>query len=99
MSSDDKKSPKRLTDSDIKTEQQTGRRGFLGMMAVGGAAGATAALTGNPASAQSTDVDNGNWTDAGGCGRGGGGLYTGMTDADNGNITDAGGYGRGAPYC
>jgi hypothetical protein len=100
MSSDDKnKTPKTLSDSDIKTEHAAGRRGFLGLVALGGAAGAATALTGGSAQAQSTDVDNGNWTDRGGCGRGGGGLYTGGTDADNGNITDAAGYGRGAPYC
>jgi hypothetical protein len=99
MSSDDKKTPKTLSDGDIKTEHNAGRRGFLGMMAVGGAAGAAAALSGGSAQAQATDVDNGNWTDRGGCGRGGGGIYTALTDADNGNITDAAGYGRGAPYC
>jgi hypothetical protein len=103
MSSEDGKNDKTerstLADDDIKTVQHAGRRGFLGMMAVGGAAGAAAALSGGPAAAQSTDRDNGNWADRGGCGRGGGGLYTGRTDADNGNITDRGGYGRGAPYC
>lgn len=96
MRDDDKKKPgaeKTLTDDQISTDR--GRRNFLGMMAVGGAA----ALTGTPAAAQSTDADNGNWTDRGGCGRGYGGLYTGLTDADNGNITDAVNYGRGAPYC
>lgn len=100
MSSDDtKKTPKTLSDADITTSHDPGRRGFLGMAAVGAAAAGAAALPGSPASAQSTDADNGNWTDRGGCGRGGGGIYTGVTDADNGNITDAGGYGRGAPYC
>ncbi|MEQ8367829.1 MAG: twin-arginine translocation signal domain-containing protein [Roseicyclus sp.] len=99
MSSEDKKTPKTLADTDIKTEHNAGRRGFLGMVAVGGAAGAAAALSGGQAQAQSTDIDNGSWTDRGNCGRGGGGIYTGRTDADNGNITDAGGYGRGAPYC
>ena len=99
MSSDDEKTLKTLSDSDIKTERPSGRRGFLGLMALGGAAGAAAAISGGEAQAQSTDRDNGNWTDRGGCGRGGGGLYTGRTDADNGNITDRGGYGRGAPYC
>jgi hypothetical protein len=101
MSSDDedKKTRQTLTDSDIKTERQAGRRGFLGLMALGGAAGAATALSGGQAQAQATDVDNGNWTDRGGCGRGGGGLYTARTDADNGRITDQAGYGRGAPYC
>ncbi|BDW86787.1 hypothetical protein [Roseicyclus marinus] len=101
MSSEDPKktAPKTLSDSDITTVHHSGRRGFLGLMAVGGAAGAAAALTGNSAQAQSTDSDNGSWTDRGGCGRGGGGIYTGRTDADNGNITDSAGYGRGAPYC
>jgi hypothetical protein len=99
MSKDDKKTKRTLSDSDIKTEHAAGRRNFLGLMAVGGAAGAAAALTGGQAQAQSTDSDNGSWTDRGGCGRGGGRIYTGSTDADNGNITDSAGYGRGAPYC
>ncbi len=97
MSSDKKK--KTLTDSDIITDHPTGRRGFMGLMAAGGVAGATATLAPRAASAQSTDADNGAWTDAGGCGRGGGGVATGATDADSGNITDAAGWGRGAPYC
>lgn len=102
MSSDDKKTPTTLSDNDITTEQKTdsGRRGFLGMMAVGGAAAGAAALTGTEANAQVTDSDNGSWTDRAGCGRGSGGFYTGVTDADNGSAgTDAGGYGRGRPYC
>jgi hypothetical protein len=97
MSSDDDK--KTLTDADITTDRPTGRRGFIGLMAAGGVAGAAASFTARPASAQGTDVDNGAWTDAGGCGRGGGGISTGVTDADSGNITDAAGWGRGAPYC
>ena len=102
--SNDTKTPKTtLTDGDITTErsaEQTGRRGFLGMMAVGGAAVGAAALTGSEASAQGTDSDNGSWTDSGGCGRGSGGIYTGISDADDGSMgTDVGGYGRGAPYC
>jgi hypothetical protein len=101
MASDDEtKTPKTLSDSDIKTGHQSGRRNFLGLMAVGGAAGAAAALAGGQAQAQVTDSDNGQWTDRGGCGRGSGGVYTGLTDADNGSTgTDSGGYGRGAPYC
>lgn len=102
MSSDDKKAPKTLSDSDIRTEHKTGRRNFLGLMALGGAAGAAAALTGGAAQAQAqiTDSDNGQWADKRGCGRGSGGIYTGASDADNGSAgTDASGYGRGAPYC
>lgn len=101
MSSDDEtKTPKTLSDSDIKTEHQSGRRRFLGLMAVGGAAGAAAALGTGRAQAQMTDSDNGSWADRAGCGRGSGGIYTGVSDADNGSGgTDAGGYGRGAPYC
>jgi len=106
MSSQDDKSmkddtqTKTLSDSDIKTEHHSGRRNFLGMMAVGGAAGAAAALTAGQAEAQVTDSDNGQWTDRGGCGRGRGGYYTGISDADNGSRgTDRGGYGRGRPYC
>ena len=103
MSSDDKKSKTTLSDSDITTDRSkadTGRREFLGMVAVGGAAAGAAALTGQQAQAQGTDSDNGSWTDAAGCGRGSGGIYTGVTDADDGSLgTDAGGYGRGAPYC
>ncbi len=87
---------KTLTDDEITTSRPTGRRGFLGLMALGGAA-VTVAATTEPA--QAADVDNGQWTDAGSCPRGGGGIYTGVTDADNGAITDQGGYGRGAPYC
>ncbi|GAA5080294.1 twin-arginine translocation signal domain-containing protein [Roseibacterium beibuensis] len=101
MSSDDDKK-KTLTDDQITTDhkpQATGRRGFLGLMAAGGAAGVTASLAPTPAEAQGTDADNGNWTDRAGCGRGYGGAYSGYTDADNGNITDRAGYGRGAPYC
>lgn len=93
------KTKKSLTDAEITTDRTTGvagRRGFMGLV---GAAGAGAALVPTGASAQGTDVDNGNWTDAGGCGRGTGGYSTGATDADNGNISDVGGYGRGAPYC
>lgn len=98
MSSDDE-TPKTLSDNQIRTVRRTGRRGFLGLVTLGGAAGAVSVLGAGESQAQSTDIDNGNWTDRGGCGRGGGGLYTGITDADSGNITDAGGYGRGTPYC
>lgn len=99
MPDHDKKTPKSLSDGDITTRQaNAGRRGFLGLLAVGSAA-AAATLNSDAARAQSTDADSGAWTDDAGCGRGGGGLYTGVTDADNGNIQDAGGYGRGAPYC
>ncbi|WP_224816822.1 twin-arginine translocation signal domain-containing protein [Hasllibacter sp. MH4015] len=102
MSSDHKK--KTLTDTDISTDrakaQTSGRRGFMGLMAAGGVAGAAATLTPREASAQGTDSDNGAWTDAGGCGRGSGGVSTGLVDADNGSGgTDAPGFGRGAPYC
>jgi hypothetical protein len=91
-----------LTDSDITTSRPTGRREFLGTMAVTGAvAGVTGSLLAGGAQAQSlTDSDNGSWADSAGCGRGSGGVFTGLTDADNGSAgTDAGGYGRGAPYC
>mgnify|MGYP001094993267 FL=1 len=93
-----------LSDADIITHRRKvnrGRRGFLGIMAFSGATGAMSALDGDggQAQAQTTDTDRGAWTDAAGCGRGNGGLYTGQTDADNGNITDAWGYGRGMPYC
>lgn len=95
---------KTLTDADIVTDRPSDRRGFLGLMAAGGiTAGAVAAAAMVPGSAQAqslTDSDNGTWTDSGGCGRGSGGVYTGVSDADNGSLgTDAGGYGRGAPYC
>lgn len=103
MSSDDKKIKTTLSDTDITTDRSaadSGRRGFLGMVAVGGAAAGVAALGAGEASAQVTDSDNGSWTDRGGCGRGSGGIYTGISDADNGSRgTDAGGYGRGVPYC
>ena len=85
-----------LTDSDISTARPTGRRGFMGLMAIGGAA---AALTPVQAHAQGTDADNGTLTDRSGCGRGGGGVSTGQTDGDSGAINDAVGWGRGAPYC
>lgn len=99
MSSEDK-TLKTLTDTEITTERPTGRRGFLGMMAVGGAAGAAVTLGVSQANAQVTDSDNGQWTDRAGCGRGSGGVFTGFSDADNGSTgTDAGGYGRGRPYC
>ncbi|HID68040.1 MAG TPA: twin-arginine translocation signal domain-containing protein [Roseibacterium sp.] len=98
MSSDDT-TKNTLTDADIITDRPTGRRGFMGLMAVGGMAGAVTALTPRQVSAQGTDADNGALTDDGGCGRGGGGVSTGVTDADSGNITDASGWGRGAPYC
>ncbi len=101
MSSDDEKKTetkiktKTLVDSDITTD----RRGFLGLMTVGGAIGATAALTGGQAQAQAADLDNGYWTDLGSCPRGPGGVYSGYTDSDDGAWTDSSGYGRGAPYC
>ncbi|AHM03288.1 Twin-arginine translocation pathway signal [Roseibacterium elongatum DSM 19469] len=102
MSSEDDKK-KTLTDDQITTDhqpQKTDRRGFLGLMAAGGAAAGTATLTGGSAHAQVIDSDNGAWRDRGGCGRGSGGVYTGYTDADNGSGgTDRPGYGRGAPYC
>lgn len=97
MSSDDTKQS--LFDTDIVTAPLAGRRGFLGLAAAGGAATAATALLPQRASAQGTDIDNGAWTDSGNCGRGGGGIATGLTDADSGAITDAAGWGRGAPYC
>lgn len=100
--SSDGKAKRTLSDSDITTDRTKiapGRRGFLGLMAVGGVAAGSAALTGTQAQAQATDNDSGAWNDDSGCGRGPGGTYTGATDADNGNITDAGGHGRGAPTC
>ena len=96
MSEERKNGLKSLTDNEIGTERATGRRGFLGLMAVGGAA---ATVVGTAQQAQAADVDNGTWTDSGSCPRGGGGIFTGVTDSDNGAITDQGGYGRGAPYC
>lgn len=96
----DNKKTKTLTDAEIVTDRPEGRRGFLGLMAAGGAAGVTASLMPRSAAAQTTDSDNGVWTDRGGCGRGSGGYSTGVTDADNGSLgTDAAGQGRGAPYC
>ncbi|MGR3639637.1 hypothetical protein [Alterinioella nitratireducens] len=83
---------KTLSDSDITTSRPA-RRAVLGLLAAGG----IVALT--PGQAQAADIDNGTWTDAGSCPRGGGGGYTGVSDEDNGRITDAGGYGRGRPYC
>jgi len=83
---------KTLSDSDITTSRPA-RRAVLGLIVGGGAMAATAGQ------AQAADIDNGNWTDAGSCPRGGGGGYTGYTDSDNGRITDRGGYGRGRPYC
>jgi cyanophycinase-like exopeptidase len=96
MSSYDKKARTTLTDGDIKTERKTGRRGFLGLVAAGGAAGATM-MAATPAAA--ADNDLGNWTDAVSCPRGLGGVYTGVTDADSGSQYDDPGYGRGLPYC
>ena len=90
------KKHKTLTDADISTEHLKGRRGFLGLMAAGGAAGAVATI---PTAAAAADVDNGVWNDAGSCPRGSGGTATGATDADTGAITDVAGQGRGAPYC
>ena len=90
---------KTLTDAEITTDHPTGRRGFMGLMAAGGVAGAVATFAGRPASAQAADSDNGVFIDYGGCGRGGGGISTGVNDGDTGNITDARGWGRGPPYC
>ncbi len=90
---------KTLRDDQITTAYGRDRRHVLGLLGLGAAALGTSAVVGQPAQAQSADVDNGTWTDAGDCPRGIGGEYTGITDADNGAITDAGGYGRGAPYC
>ena len=93
---DTKKSnrPAPLRDDQIVTKRSVGRRAFLGILTAG-SVGAVLA----PGEAAAADVDNGHWTDAGSCPRGGGGVYTGTTDSDNGNITDASGYGRGSPYC
>lgn len=97
MSKDTKTTPsKTLHETEIATVRSRGRRGFLGLMAVGGA-GVTVMATANRA--QAADADNGTWTDNGSCPRGNGGVYSGITDSDNGAITDSGGYGRGAPYC
>lgn len=90
---------KTLTETDIATVQRPERRRMLGLLGLGAAATGAMAVTGQQAYAQSADIDNGVWTDAGSCPRGYGGDYTGVTDADNGSITDPGGYGRGAPYC
>ncbi|MEJ6391115.1 hypothetical protein [Gymnodinialimonas ulvae] len=90
------KKQKTLTDADISTVRPKGRRGFLGLMAAGGAAGAVAII---PTAAAASDADNGVWEDAASCPRGSGGTATGATDADTGAITDAAGQGRGAPYC
>lgn len=95
------KSRKTLTDAEITTDRSeapTGRRGFMGLM---GAAGVGAALVSTGAQAQAnTDSDDGRLADDGGCGRGLGGLRSGLTDGDNGTrYRDARGYGRGAPYC
>ncbi|MBO6603727.1 MULTISPECIES: hypothetical protein [Paracoccaceae] len=96
MSNKSKQNTNSLADSDISTQRRAGRRGFLGLMALGGAA---VTVVGSTNQAQAADVDNGQWTDSGSCPRGSGGIFTGVTDSDNGAITDQGGYGRGAPYC
>ena len=92
----DDKTQKTLADADIVTERPKGRRGFLGLMAAGGAAGAVATI---PTAAVAADADNGVWNDSASCPRGSGGVSTGMTDADTGAITDTAGRGRGAPTC
>jgi hypothetical protein len=95
MSNDKKETT--LTDAEIITVQNTGRRAFLGAM---GVAGVSAALVPVDASAQQiTDEDSGGWTDIGGCGRGQGGVETGTTDADIRPGEDQAGHGRGTPYC
>lgn len=104
------KTPKKLDASEIITKRSIGRRAVLGIMAAG-TAGAVLA----PGQAAASDVDDGSWTDNGGCPRGygtgetdadggnnadpAGYGYTGITDRDDGSVTDNGGYGRGAPYC
>ncbi len=99
MSSDNRQ--KTLTDEQIVTDRPEGRRGFMGLMAAAGVAGAVGSLAPSETQAQAlTDSDNGTWTDTGGCGRGSGGVYTGISDADDGSTgTDLGGHGRGAPFC
>jgi hypothetical protein len=93
MSGDKKKTT--LTDAEITTVQNTGRRAFLGAM---GVAGVGAALVPVDASAQPiTDTDIAEWTDSGGRGRGPGGVETGITDADIGTGQDQAGRGRGTP--
>lgn len=88
---------KTLTDAEITTDRRQSRRAMLGVM---GAASVGAALFATGASAQMNDSDNGQWKDDAGCGRGNGGVRTGVSDADNGSLgTDAGGFGRGLPYC
>lgn len=96
MSRDDATTDTLLSDDDIRTVRRSGRRRFLGLAALGGAA---AAGLGNQAMAQARDGDSGNWTDQAGCERGQGGTFTGRTDADNGAISDISGQGRGAPRC
>lgn len=91
----DQTQKKTLTDTQITT-RVANRRGFMGLMAAGGVAGA---LLPAQAYAQGTDADNGALTDRSGCGRGGGGINTGASDSDSGNITDSPGWGRGQPYC
>lgn len=104
------KTPKKLDASEIITKRSIGRRAVLGIMAAG-TAGAVLA----PGQAAASDVDDGSWTDNGGCPRGygtgetdadggnnadaAGFGYSGITDSDDGSITDNGGHGRGAPYC
>jgi hypothetical protein len=95
MSND--KSKKTLTDAEITTVRNTGRRAFLGAM---GVAGVSAALVPVDASAQPiTDADSEESRDQSGCGRGPGGVATGVSDEDNGNITDSFENGRGQPNC
>jgi hypothetical protein len=88
-----------LTDDEIVTTSNKGRRRFLAMLGVG-AVGAGALIGGvRPGKAQgATDQDSGNIPDQAGRGRGGSRGQTGLTDADNGNVTDNPGYGRGGPY-
>lgn len=104
------KAPKKLDSSEIITKRSIGRRTVLGIMAAG-TAGAVLA----PGQAAASDVDDGTWTDDGGCPRGYGTGFTdndsgnfadaagfgasNITDRDDGSETDAGGHGRGAPYC
>jgi len=101
MSDKPKKPSLSLDEKDIAS-RRTGRRAFIGAMAVGGAAataGCVVVPTG-PVTGPAADSDNGTWTDSGSCPRGAPPrVGTGRTDRDSGNWTDRGGQGRGAPYC
>lgn len=110
-----------LSESDIVTKRtgtgnmgagNMGRRGFMGLVALGTAGVAGATLGATPAAA--ADSDGAGWSDRADCPRGSGsgvsdtdtvnadaGGYgrTGITDQDAGSNSDMAGRGRGAPYC